>query len=195
MRLSHELASYAIAGATVLASVVYAAPFEAQKSLSAREQAEAQWAQHVRRRVKQVASTYPVDYRSNISDYSLFEVFQGTGELPQPIRGHTGSTNLGPDNTEISRQNPDTFAPPSTDSGTIPQAKWPFALSHNRLTTGGWARQQNVDVLPVATEMAGVNMRLDEGAFREMHWHSAAEWAYVLEGTTRVAAVDPDGKN
>lgn len=22
-------------------------------------------------------------------------------------------------------------------------AKWPFSLSHNRLQTGGWARQQN----------------------------------------------------
>lgn len=31
-------------------------------------------------------------------------------------------------------------------------------------SAGGWARQQNVNVLPVATEMAGVNMRLEEGA-------------------------------
>ena len=24
-----------------------------------------------------------------------------------------------------------------------PNAKWPMSLSHNRLQTGGWARQQN----------------------------------------------------
>ncbi|SPO25315.1 related to Oxalate decarboxylase OxdC [Ustilago trichophora] len=125
------------------------------------------WQEHIAKRVQQVASMYPVDYRSNVSNYSLFQVFQDTGKLPQPI----------------------------TDHGTIPQAKWPFALSHNRLQTGGWARQQNVDVLPVATKLAGVNMHLDKGAYRKMHWHSAAEWAYVLEGTTWVAAVDPDGKN
>jgi hypothetical protein len=53
------------------------------------------------------------------------------------------------------------LAPPSTDHGTVPNAAWPFALSHNRLQTGGWARQQNVKVLPVATEMAAVNMRLE----------------------------------
>ena len=29
------------------------------------------------------------------------------------------------------------------------------ALSHNRETTGGYARQQTVSVFPIATEMAG----------------------------------------
>lgn len=194
MKSANVFAISALAGSSLLASFAFAAPFEASKSLSARQLAEAQWEQQIQKRAQQVASTYPVDYRSNVSDYSLFEVFQNQGELPQPIRGKTGSTNIGPDDVEILRQNPDSFAPPSTDMGTIPQAKWPFALSHNRLQNGGWARQQNVDVLPVATEIAGVNMRLEQGAFREMHWHSAAEWAYVLNGTTRVSAVDPQGK-
>jgi uncharacterized RmlC-like cupin family protein len=43
--------------------------------------------------------------------------------------------------------------------------------------------------------MAGVNMRLEPGAVREMHWHKTAEWAYVLKGTTQIAATDYDGKN
>jgi oxalate decarboxylase/phosphoglucose isomerase-like protein (cupin superfamily) len=30
-------------------------------------------------------------------------------------------------------------------------------------------------------EMAGVNMRLEAGAIRELHWHTAAEWAIVLK--------------
>jgi oxalate decarboxylase family bicupin protein len=33
------------------------------------------------------------------------------------------------------------------------------------------------------------------GAYREMHWHSTDEWAYILNGTFRVALVDSDGKN
>ena len=45
-------------------------------------------------------------------------------------------------------------------------AKWPMSLSHNRLQTGGWARQQNVNIMPIATNMAGVNMRLEAGAIR-----------------------------
>lgn len=36
-------------------------------------------------------------------------------------------------------------------------------------------------------------MRLDEGVIRELHWHTEAEWAYVLAGRVRVTALDPDG--
>ena len=37
--------------------------------------------------------------------------------------------------------------------------------------------------LPVATELAGVNMRLKPGGIRELHWHKEAEWSYVIAGT------------
>lgn len=36
-------------------------------------------------------------------------------------------------------------------------------------------------------------MRLDEGVIRELHWHKEAEWAYVLEGSVRVTALDTEG--
>lgn len=36
--------------------------------------------------------------------------------------------------------------------------------------------------LGASKEIAGVNMRLDEGVIRELHWHKEAEWAYILEG-------------
>lgn len=137
----------------------------------------------------------PVDHINNISDYSLFDQYLDTGELPEPIRGKTGSKVFGPTNTELDRQNPDSFAPPNTDSGSVPQAKWPFSLSHTRLQNGGWTRQQNKDVLPVASEIAGVQMHLDQNATRELHWHSAGEWAYVLNGTFRVGIVDEQGRN
>lgn len=112
-----------------------------------------------------------------------------------PQRGTLGAPILGPDNIPIDLQNPDLFAPPTTDSGLTSNAKWPFALSHNRLQTGGWARQENIQVMPIATEMAGVDMRLEPGAIRELHWHSTAEWAYVLKGSTQITAVDQDGRN
>lgn len=160
-----------------------------------RAEAQAIFDERVAAAAINVASKYPVDYISNVSDYSMWEQFQDTGKLPEPIRGKTGASSVGPENPEVDRQNPDTYAPPNSDHGSVPQAKWPFALSHNRLQNGGWARQQNEDVLPIATEMAGVNMRLEEGAYREMHWHSTSEWAYILNGTFRVGAVDADGKN
>ncbi|KAJ2995279.1 hypothetical protein NUW54_g7415 [Trametes sanguinea] len=43
--------------------------------------------------------------------------------------------------------------------------------------------------------MAGVNMRLEAGAIRELHWHQTAEWAYVLSGSTQITAVDQLGRN
>ncbi len=48
--------------------------------------------------------------------------------------------------------------------------------------------------LPSSTDIAGVNMRLTAGSYREMHWHTADEWAYVLYGKARVTVMSPDGK-
>ncbi|KAF9041088.1 oxalate decarboxylase [Hymenopellis radicata] len=93
------------------------------------------------------------------------------------------------------REGLDLLAPPTSDSGSIQNAKWPFSFSHNRLQTGGWARQENIGVMPIATAMASVNMRLEPGAVRELHWHKTSEWAYVLKGTTQVTAVDSEGRN
>lgn len=94
---------------------------------------------------------------------------------PQPIRGDTGEYFAANSNADIDRQNPDTLAPPTTDYGSTNQFKWPMSLSHNRLEDGGFARQENDMVLPGATGVAGVEMRLAPYAYREMHWHSAGK--------------------
>ncbi|KAF8442158.1 RmlC-like cupin domain-containing protein [Boletus edulis BED1] len=120
---------------------------------------------------------------------------QDSNILPEPERGNLGGSILGPQNIPIELQNPDELAPPTTDYGDIPNAKWPMALSHQRLQTGGWARQQNIEVMSIATEMAGVNMRLEVGAIRELHWHKTAEWSYVISGYVQVTSVDQNGKN
>ncbi|KAI0784498.1 RmlC-like cupin domain-containing protein [Abortiporus biennis] len=114
---------------------------------------------------------------------------------PEAIRGTYGATVLGPQDIDIVKENPDLLAPPTTDSGSVSNAKWPFSLSHNRLQTGGWARQQNVGVMPLAASMAGVNMRLEAGAVRELHWHKTAEWAYIFRGSVQVTSVNADGQN
>jgi oxalate decarboxylase len=84
--------------------------------------------------------------------------------------------------------------PPETDNGSLPNLKFPFAMAHNRLEDGGWAREVTVREFPAAKSMAGVNMRLGPGVVRELHWHKEAEWAYILQGTVRLTVVDPDGK-
>ena len=37
-------------------------------------------------------------------------------------------------------------------------------------------------------------MRLTAGSFRELHWHTADEWAIMLTGKARVSVMQPDGK-
>jgi len=115
---------------------------------------------------------------------------------PQPIRGSKGGTDPGPRNEQYDKLNPNKLAPPGTDHGGVDNAQWPMGLSHMKLglDRAGWSRQQNIDNIPAATEMAGVDMRLEEGAYRELHWHKANEWSYVLNGSVRVEAVNEDGE-
>jgi oxalate decarboxylase len=116
-------------------------------------------------------------------------------DVPQPIRGDEGAPIVGPRNVPLERENPDQLAPPRTDSGTIPNLKFSFAAAHNRLVSGGWAREVTARELPIATQLAAVNMRLKPGAVREMHWHKEAEWAFMLAGRARITAIDPEGRN
>jgi oxalate decarboxylase len=60
---------------------------------------------------------------------------------------------------------------------------------------GGSAKEATVEEFPVSQSLAGVSMRLDPGAIRELHWHAlAAEWAYVLEGRVRTTVISPSGQ-
>jgi oxalate decarboxylase len=114
---------------------------------------------------------------------------------PEPIRGDRGASIMGPRNVPLELENPDLLASPSTDAGTIPNLKFSYAAARNRLTPGGWAREVTVRELPVATTLAGVNMRLKPGGIRELHWHKEAEWGFMLGGRARITAVDAQGRN
>jgi oxalate decarboxylase len=117
---------------------------------------------------------------------------QESSDAAQPIRGDEGAPIIGPTNPAREAESPSRLTPPRTDNGTLPNLKWSFADSHNRLQPGGWARQTTIRELPIATELAGVNMRLAAGAVREMHWHKEGEWAYMLKGGARITAVDQE---
>ena len=72
-----------------------------------------------------------------------------------------------------------------------------FALSKMPMTryNGGAARQAGTYNFPVSRNIAGVYMTLDAGAIRELHWHAdAAEWAYVIEGRSRITLTSPEGQ-
>ena len=113
---------------------------------------------------------------------------------PQPISDGLGATILGPRNVDIEQQNPDGLIAPTTDAGTVPNLKFSYAAAHNRVLSGGWAREITTRELPIATELAGVNMRLTPGGIRELHWHKEAEWAYMIAGECRVSVLDEEGR-
>jgi oxalate decarboxylase len=102
----------------------------------------------------------------------------------------------GPANPVLDAQNPDSMWPPGTDSKSlVPTFKYPFSFANKRTYEGGWSREVTVRELPVSKAMAGVNMRLSAGGVRELHWHTAGEWAIMLYGTARITAIDLDGKS
>ncbi|TQN65992.1 Oxalate decarboxylase OxdC, partial [Colletotrichum shisoi] len=145
----------------------------------------------------------PTKYRAASSPYTPGHKDKYDGPVdsvgdeldPLPWRNGLGASVLGPWNEARSRQNPDLVRPPGTDHGNLANMRWSFADSHIRIEEGGWTRQTTIRELPTSIELAGVNMRLDEGVIRELHWHKEAEWAYVLDGSVRVTAIDYEGGN
>jgi oxalate decarboxylase len=118
----------------------------------------------------------------------------GISNVPEPIRGNAGASVIGPRNPSREAENRDVIVSPSTDHGTLGNLRWSFADSHMHLSPGGWGRQTTIRELPTSPEIAGVNMRLKPGGVREMHWHQAAEWAYMLKGRARITAIDQEGR-
>lgn len=103
------------------------------------------------------------------------------------------SGNPGPENRALLALNPNTNNPPPTDHGDIGPVWYSFDLARKRVEEGGWTHQVTQRELPPSTQLAGVNMRLTAGSFRELHWHTADEWAYMEYGSARVSVMNPDG--
>ena len=85
-------------------------------------------------------------------DLGLYIGLEGV-KNPQPFAGSGDSpTDPRPRNQQLESQNPSLYIPPETDSGDVPNGKWPLGLSHNRhgIAGSGYARQQNTDQLPIA---------------------------------------------
>jgi oxalate decarboxylase len=123
-------------------------------------------------------------------------IAQTTDSAPNPSREPgVGGTDPVPGDIIREGQNPDMLNPLATDSGTTPNLRFSFADAHVRQSSGGWTRQVTARELGVSKSIAGVNMRLNVGGVRELHWHKQAEWAYMLYGTARITAIDAQGRN
>ena len=120
---------------------------------------------------------------ANSQDKAETEI-TGQGQLP---------SNPGPENHPLLSENPNSNVPPPTDYGNMPPVWYSFDLTHKRVQSGGWTNQVTQRELPASKDIAGVRMRLSAGGFRELHWHTADEWAFMLYGSARVSVLNPDG--
>jgi oxalate decarboxylase len=78
--------------------------------------------------------------------------------------------------------------------GDLPQFWASFNNAPRRIQSGGWARQVTQADFAISETISGINMRLAAGGIRELHWHLAAEWAYMTYGKCRVTVLDDKGR-
>ena len=103
------------------------------------------------------------------------------------------SSDPGPENKPLLGENPNSNTPPPTDFGDVVPIWYSFDLVKRRVQEGGWTHEVTQRELPSSADIAGVNMRLTAGSYRELHRHTADEWSYMLYGNARVTVMNPDG--
>src|SRR5207244_3421365 len=122
-----------------------------------------------------------------------FTAHAQTREGTRQAEGDHSSSNPGQENRALLAENPNSNTPPPTDNGDVGPIWYSFDMTKKRIQEGGWTHQVTQRELPSSTELAGVNMRLTAGSFRELHWHTADEWSIMLYGNARVTVLNPDG--
>jgi len=76
----------------------------------------------------------------------------------------------------------------------LPTFKFELEKSQGRVIDGSYGKEATVEQLPISKGIAGVSMKLEPGAMRELHWHAtAAEWAFVDKGRVRTTVLAPGG--
>ena len=76
----------------------------------------------------------------------------------------------------------------------LPTFKFALEKTTGKVIGGSSGKEATVEQLPISKGIAGVSMRLEPGAMRELHWHAtAAEWAFVVAGRVRTTVIDPQG--
>ena len=118
----------------------------------------------------------------------------GNPDLPPEGMANTAgdppsATMTGPRNPVLESQFPNVLTAPGTDVSTQPFFWSSFNIAPRRQQRGGWAREVTQADFAISDEFAGVNMYLEPGGIRELHWHQTAEWALMTQGKCRVTTL------
>jgi oxalate decarboxylase len=122
----------------------------------------------------------------------------GNPDLPaegtlNTVHDPASTTMTGPQNLVIESQFPNQMDAPPTDIRTQAFFWSSFNISPRRVQDGGWARELTQADFAISDEIAGVNMYLEPGGVRELHWHQTAEWALMTRGKCRITTLGRDG--
>jgi oxalate decarboxylase len=77
----------------------------------------------------------------------------------------------------------------------LPTFKFELEKSEGKVIGGNSGKEATVKQLPISKGLAGVSMKLEPGAMRELHWHpNADEWQYVIDGDLSVTMFGSHGR-
>jgi oxalate decarboxylase len=93
----------------------------------------------------------------------------------------------GPNTPSIADNFPSFLTPPSTNTGSLPLYWSSFNTAPKKVKAGGWARQVSQDDFKISKDITGIDMRLEAGAIRELHWHTQS-------GSCRITIIDTEGR-
>ena len=76
----------------------------------------------------------------------------------------------------------------------LPTFKFALEKTEGKVIGGSYGKEATVEQFPISKGIAGVSMKIEPGAMRELHWHAtAAEWAFVDKGRVRTTVLGPGG--
>jgi oxalate decarboxylase len=125
---------------------------------------------------------------NTLSDIQRRDLLAGTAGFAAAVL--TGSRPAEAGDSTFMNNVPD----PLLSGNELPTFKFALEKSQGKVIGGSFGKEATVTQLPISTGIAGVSMRLEPGAMRELHWHAtAAEWAFVVEGRVRTTVIDAQG--
>src|SRR5262245_16871615 len=124
-------------------------------------------------------------------EFQRRELFAATAVLAAGAAASmTGTKNAAAGDPSFMNNVPD----PLVAGAELPTFTFALERSKGKVIGNSVGKEATVEQLPISKGIAGVSMRLEPGAMRELHWHAtAAEWAIVTQGRVRTTVVDPEG--
>ncbi len=125
-----------------------------------------------------------------MSDFQRREFLAGAAAFAAAAAAMSGTREAVAGDPSFMNNVPD----PLLSGKELPTFKFELEKSEGKVIGNSYGKEATVVQLPISKGIAGVSMKIEPGAMRELHWHAtAAEWAFVIEGNVRTTVISPEG--